>query len=103
MILPFKTIDGTAKEDKDYVAQNGELVFNNEETKATIYIEIINDDEYEKSEEFYVELGMPILKDGRQNKEEGVPDGRPVLGAQIGRGMGINSKILKGNIIDAKL
>jgi solute carrier family 8 (sodium/calcium exchanger) len=81
VIVPFKTIDGTAKEEKDYVSQNGELIFQNEETKATIYIEIINDDEYEKSEEFYVELGMPILKDGRQNnKEEGVPDGRPILG-----------------------
>ena len=91
VIVPFKTIDGTAKGDKDYVAQDGELVFYNEQTKATIYIEIINDDEYEKSEEFYVELGMPILKDGRQQQQQQkgaettaaateAPDGRPLLG-----------------------
>ncbi|CAK5033935.1 unnamed protein product [Meloidogyne enterolobii] len=81
VILPFKTIEGSAKEGKDYTAQEGELLFYNNQTKATIYIEITNDDEYEKSEDFYVELGPPRLKDSSPRSEvANGPDGRPILG-----------------------
>lgn len=39
---------------------------------------IINDDEYEKSEEFYLELGEPVWLDEVKEGEEGA-EGRPVL------------------------
>ncbi|CAK5044207.1 unnamed protein product [Meloidogyne enterolobii] len=81
VILPYKTIEGSAKEGKDYTGQEAELLFYNNQTKATIYIEITNDDEYEKSEDFYVELGPPRLKDSSPRSEvAGGPDGRPILG-----------------------
>nr|CAD2163668.1 unnamed protein product [Meloidogyne enterolobii] len=81
VILPFKTIEGSAKEGKDYTGQEAELLFYNNQTKATIYIEITNDDEYEKSEDFYVELGPPRLKDSSPRSEvANGPDGRPILG-----------------------
>lgn len=31
--VPFKTVDGTAKEGEDYIAQNGELKFQDGQTK----------------------------------------------------------------------
>lgn len=81
VILPYKTIEGSAKEGKDFVGQDAELIFYNNQTKATIYIEIANDDEYEKSEDFYVELGSPRLKDSSPRSEvANGPDGRPILG-----------------------
>jgi hypothetical protein len=51
---------------------------------AEIHVDIINDDEYEKSEEFYIELGEPIWEDPPVDEESTGPppggdDGRPVL------------------------
>ncbi|KAF7629969.1 hypothetical protein Mgra_00009042 [Meloidogyne graminicola] len=82
VIVPYKTIEGSAKEGKDFIGQDNELIFHNNQTKATIYIEIINDDEYEKSEDFFVELGPPRLKDASPRSEivNGPKDGRPILG-----------------------
>ncbi|KAI6229995.1 hypothetical protein M3Y99_01107900 [Aphelenchoides fujianensis] len=78
--LPFKTVDGTAKAGEDYVAQDGELRFQDGQTKAEIEIEIVNDDEYEKVEDFFVELGTPIWHVKNPEGQDGA-DGRPVLGA----------------------
>uniref|UniRef100_A0A914QE82 Calx-beta domain-containing protein n=1 Tax=Panagrolaimus davidi TaxID=227884 RepID=A0A914QE82_9BILA len=78
--IPYRTIDGAAKNGEDYVGHDGELIFEDGQTKALIEIEIINDDEYEKSEDFYVELSPPVwLTD--YGLGEGGADGRPVLGA----------------------
>jgi solute carrier family 8 (sodium/calcium exchanger) len=41
---------------------------------------VINDTEYEKSEDFYIELGQPVWHKETQVDEKG-PDGRPLLGA----------------------
>uniref|UniRef100_A0AC34R8K4 Calx-beta domain-containing protein n=1 Tax=Panagrolaimus sp. JU765 TaxID=591449 RepID=A0AC34R8K4_9BILA len=59
---------------------DGELIFEDSQTLAKIEIEIINDDEYEKSEDFFVELGHPIWETDFGPGENGA-DGRPVLGA----------------------
>uniref|UniRef100_A0AC35FWV6 Calx-beta domain-containing protein n=1 Tax=Panagrolaimus sp. PS1159 TaxID=55785 RepID=A0AC35FWV6_9BILA len=78
--IPYRTIDGAAKNGEDYVGHDGELIFEDGQTKALIEIEIINDDEYEKSEDFYVELSPPVwLTD--YGLGEGGADGRPLLGA----------------------
>uniref|UniRef100_A0AC34FNK9 Calx-beta domain-containing protein n=2 Tax=Panagrolaimus sp. ES5 TaxID=591445 RepID=A0AC34FNK9_9BILA len=79
--IPYRTIDGAAKNGEDYVGHHdGSLTFEDGQTKALIEIEIINDDEYEKSEDFYVELSDPIWVTD-YGLGEGGADGRPVLGA----------------------
>merc|ERR1712050_357235 len=42
--VPYNTEDGTAKEGEHYEAQEGELIFNNEETSKTISLEITEEE-----------------------------------------------------------
>ncbi|PAV71534.1 hypothetical protein WR25_14746 [Diploscapter pachys] len=58
--IPYKTVDGLAKAGKDYEHQEGVLRFKDNQTKAEIHIPIVNDTEYEKSEDFYIELSEPV-------------------------------------------
>merc|ERR1712142_1324802 len=44
--IPFNTEDGTAKEGQHYEAQEGELLYENEETTKTISIAITNEESY---------------------------------------------------------
>ncbi|GMS79921.1 hypothetical protein PENTCL1PPCAC_2096 [Pristionchus entomophagus] len=79
--IPFKTVDGMAKAVKDYLPQEGELKFEDNQSSAEIRIEIINDDEYEKNEDFTIELGEPIWhrdEDDFKDEKEAL-EGRPVL------------------------
>merc|ERR1719319_691144 len=97
--IPFNTEDGTAKEGEHYEAQEGELMYHNEETEKTISIAITDEESYEKNLIMYVEIGEPRhIAEGKEG--EGVdyseldaknPDdltdeektallGRPVLG-----------------------
>uniref|UniRef100_A0A915A8H3 Calx-beta domain-containing protein n=1 Tax=Parascaris univalens TaxID=6257 RepID=A0A915A8H3_PARUN len=76
--IPYKTIDGAAKAGQDYIAVEGHVRFKDEQTKAEIAVEIINDDEYEKNEDFYLELGEPIWhRECHYGKD--VELGRPAL------------------------
>ncbi|XP_052275965.1 sodium/calcium exchanger 3-like isoform X3 [Dreissena polymorpha] len=59
--LPYVTIDGSAKGGKDFEAVEHELLFNNDETEKYITIRIFDDEEYEKNEDFIVQLGEPYL------------------------------------------
>ncbi|CAB3396772.1 unnamed protein product [Caenorhabditis bovis] len=77
--IPYKTVDGVAKSPGDYLHQEGVLKFKDEQTRAEIHIPIVNDDEYEKSEEFYIELGEPIWHRVIADDEEGI-EGKPILG-----------------------
>lgn len=46
--------------------------------RAEIAVEIINDDEYEKNEDFYLELGQPIWhREGHYEKDAEL--GKPIL------------------------
>merc|ERR1712080_246062 len=53
------TEDGTAKEGAHYEAQEGELIFVNEETSKTISLNVIDEESYEKSLIMYVNIGEP--------------------------------------------
>uniref|UniRef100_A0A1I8A5K8 Sodium/calcium exchanger 3 n=1 Tax=Steinernema glaseri TaxID=37863 RepID=A0A1I8A5K8_9BILA len=75
--VPFRTIDGMAKNGMDYIGRDDVLKFTNEQTKGEIRIEIVNDDEYEKSEDFYIELGEPIWVNRPKEADE---LGKPLLG-----------------------
>merc|ERR1719153_713973 len=57
--IPFDTEDGTAKEGAHYEAQEGELIFVNEETSKTISLNVIDEESYEKSLIMYVNIGEP--------------------------------------------
>merc|ERR1711990_57149 len=57
--IPYNTEDGTAKEGEHYEAQEGELIFCNEETTKTISLEIVDEESYEKNLIMYVNIGEP--------------------------------------------
>ncbi|XP_037069863.1 sodium/calcium exchanger 3-like isoform X1 [Pollicipes pollicipes] len=57
--VPYTTIEGTAKPNKDYEHTEGEVIFENNETEQFITIPIIEEDSYEKDVLFYVELQEP--------------------------------------------
>ncbi len=57
--VQWRTIDKTAVNGKDYVGGEGKLVFNHGETQQTIRIPIIDDYEFEKDENFELELFDP--------------------------------------------
>jgi len=57
--IPYNTEDGTAKDGEHYEAQEGELIFCNEETEKTIEIPITDEESYEKSLIMYVVIGEP--------------------------------------------
>ncbi|XP_008281268.1 sodium/calcium exchanger 2b isoform X6 [Stegastes partitus] len=59
VILPYHTESGTAKAGDDYEDARGELEFTNDQTTQTLQIRIIDDEEYEKHENFFVVLEEP--------------------------------------------
>ncbi|XP_004917316.1 sodium/calcium exchanger 3 isoform X3 [Xenopus tropicalis] len=60
VIVPFRTIEGTAKGGgEDYEDSYGELEFKNDETVKTIRVKIIDEEEYERQESFFIALGEP--------------------------------------------
>ncbi|XP_008281271.1 sodium/calcium exchanger 2b isoform X9 [Stegastes partitus] len=72
VILPYHTESGTAKAGDDYEDARGELEFTNDQTTQTLQIRIIDDEEYEKHENFFVVLEEPRwLKRGISEGTEG--------------------------------
>ncbi|XP_059806819.1 sodium/calcium exchanger 3-like isoform X1 [Hypanus sabinus] len=60
VIIPYRTVEGTARGGGvDYEDAYGELQFLNDETVKTIQVKIVDDEEYEKQENFYVVLEKP--------------------------------------------
>ncbi|XP_051507403.1 sodium/calcium exchanger 3-like isoform X8 [Myxocyprinus asiaticus] len=90
VIIPFRTVEGLAKGGgEDFEDAYGELEFKNDETCKTIQVKIIDDEEYEKNKNFYLELAEPrMLKRGIYRKLSSEEEearriaemGKPVLG-----------------------
>ncbi|XP_072248146.1 sodium/calcium exchanger 2-like [Leuresthes tenuis] len=59
VILPYHTECGTAKMGEDYEEARGELEFTNDQTTQTLQVRIIDDEEYEKHENFFIVLEEP--------------------------------------------
>uniref|UniRef100_H3DPV1 Solute carrier family 8 member 3 n=1 Tax=Tetraodon nigroviridis TaxID=99883 RepID=H3DPV1_TETNG len=95
VVVPYRTVEGIAKGGgEDFEDAYGELEFKNDETCKAIHVKIIDDEEYEKNKNFFLELGEPRMLDMSLQKD--VPDrkltseeeearrvaemGRPVLG-----------------------
>ncbi|XP_011634463.1 sodium/calcium exchanger 2 isoform X1 [Pogonomyrmex barbatus] len=62
VIVPYRTVEGTAKPGKQYVHTEGSLTFEDNQTEKIINLEIIEEDSYEKDALFYVELDEPLLQ-----------------------------------------
>ncbi|XP_011699399.1 PREDICTED: sodium/calcium exchanger 2 isoform X3 [Wasmannia auropunctata] len=92
VIIPYRTVEGTAKPGKQYVHTEGNLTFEDNQTEKVINLEIIEEDSYEKDALLYVELGEPLLQGGmaaaaemkqpeeRTEEEKMALLGRPRLG-----------------------
>ncbi|XP_015240716.1 PREDICTED: sodium/calcium exchanger 2-like isoform X3 [Cyprinodon variegatus] len=93
--VPYHTEDGTAKAGIDYEEARGEVEFTNEQTSQTLQIRIINVEEYEKQENFFIVLEDPkwlkrgisalLLNQGNPTPEEEEARrisemGKPILG-----------------------
>ncbi|KAG8180247.1 hypothetical protein JTE90_011164 [Oedothorax gibbosus] len=63
VVLPFRTVEGTAKPGKEYEHMEGELIFENNETTKDIPLHITDNESYEVDTVFYVELGEPKLEE----------------------------------------
>ncbi len=56
----IETIDGTAEADKDYIPIKQTMVFEKDETLKYVDIEIIDDNEWEPDEVFFVKLSIDL-------------------------------------------
>ncbi|XP_043975952.1 sodium/calcium exchanger 2b isoform X1 [Gambusia affinis] len=59
VILPYHTESGSAMAGEDYEEARGELEFTNDQTTQTLQVMIIDDEEYEKHENFFIVLEEP--------------------------------------------
>nr|XP_015824655.2 sodium/calcium exchanger 3 isoform X1 [Nothobranchius furzeri] len=101
VIVPYRTVEGLAKGGgEDFEDTYGELEFKNDETCKFIHVKVIDDEEYEKNKNFFLELAEPRMVDMSLQKAmllaDDVPDrklssdeaeakriaemGKPVLG-----------------------
>ncbi|XP_056135822.1 sodium/calcium exchanger 1a isoform X4 [Lampris incognitus] len=108
VVVPYKTIEGTAKGGgEDFEDTHGVLEFDNDEIFKTIQINVIDDEEYEKNKNFFLEMGEPrllemshrkaadtSLKEAEEEREETLTKkeeeerriaemGRPTLGEHV--------------------
>uniref|UniRef100_A0A8C1GNS2 Solute carrier family 8 member 1a n=1 Tax=Cyprinus carpio TaxID=7962 RepID=A0A8C1GNS2_CYPCA len=99
VVIPYKTNEGTAKGGgEDFEDTHGVLEFQNDEISKTIQINIIDDEEYEKNKNFFLEIGEPQLVEMSERKEDGEEEnltkkekderriaemGRPTLGEHV--------------------
>ncbi|OCT66300.1 sodium/calcium exchanger 2 [Xenopus laevis] len=60
VVIPYRTMEGTARgEGVDFEDTYGELEFHNDETVKTLQVKIVDDEEYEKQENFFIILEEP--------------------------------------------
>uniref|UniRef100_A0A4W4EQE8 Calx-beta domain-containing protein n=1 Tax=Electrophorus electricus TaxID=8005 RepID=A0A4W4EQE8_ELEEL len=70
VVVPYKTIEGTAKGGgEDFEDTCGALEFQNDEISKSIEINIIDDEEYEKNKNFFLEIGEPRMVEMSERKE----------------------------------
>ncbi|XP_029983306.1 sodium/calcium exchanger 3 isoform X1 [Sphaeramia orbicularis] len=64
VIVPYRTMEGLAKGGgEDFEDTYGELEFKNDETCKFVHVKIIDDEEYEKNKNFFLELAEPRMVD----------------------------------------
>ncbi|XP_064809203.1 sodium/calcium exchanger 3 isoform X6 [Oncorhynchus masou masou] len=75
VIVPYRTMEGIAKGGgEDFEDTYGELEFRNDETCKTFHVKVIDDEEYEKNKNFFLELAEPRMVDMSLQKGDSSPD-----------------------------
>ncbi|XP_046399994.1 sodium/calcium exchanger 1-like isoform X2 [Ischnura elegans] len=79
--VKVESIDGTAQENEDYIPINEIIVFEPNETEKQVKVEIVNDNQWEPDEEFFLKLAIADDDDtssvkGGEEREEKVQLGR---------------------------
>ncbi|XP_042356029.1 sodium/calcium exchanger 3 isoform X1 [Plectropomus leopardus] len=78
VIVPYRTVEGLAKGGgEDFEDTYGELEFKNDETCKLIHVKIIDDEEYEKNKNFFLELAEPRMVDMSLQKARLLADDVP--------------------------
>merc|ERR1712176_1378609 len=67
--VDYKTEDGTASHEGDYIEAIGTLTFGPGETQKHVTLEVLDDDVFEEDEHFYIRISNLRRKDGRAFKE----------------------------------
>merc|ERR1719362_1572358 len=67
--VDYKTEDGTASHEGDYIEAVGTLTFGPGETSKHVTLEVLDDDVFEEDEHFYIRISNLRRKDGRAFKE----------------------------------
>jgi len=67
--VDYKTEDGTASSEGDYIEAIGTLTFGPGETSKHVTLEVLDDDVFEEDEHFYIRISNLRRKDGRNFKE----------------------------------
>ncbi|CAI5451467.1 unnamed protein product [Caenorhabditis angaria] len=60
VVIPFRTVEGSATPDKHFEHKEGEIVFEDNQTEAFIDIGIVDTEQYERADSFFIELSPPI-------------------------------------------
>merc|ERR1712142_1447489 len=67
--VDYKTEDGTASSEGDYIEATGTLTFGPGETQKHVTLEVLDDDVFEEDEHFYIRISNLRRKDGKAFKE----------------------------------
>merc|ERR1719360_434381 len=67
--VDYKTEDGSASSEGDYIEAIGTLTFGPGETQKMVTLEVLDDDVFEEDEHFYIRISNLRRKDGRAFKE----------------------------------
>merc|ERR1711923_166395 len=72
--VDYKTEDGSASSEGDYIEAIGTLTFGPGETQKMVTLEVLDDDVFEEDEHFYIRISNLRRKDGKAFKEIEVED-----------------------------
>ena len=72
--VDYKTEDGTASSQGDYIEAVGTLTFGPGETQKMVTLEVLDDDVFEEDEHFYIRISNLRRKDGKAIAEMDVED-----------------------------
>merc|ERR1712117_68472 len=67
--VDYKTEDGTASSEGDYIEAIGTLTFGPNETQKHVTLEVLDDDVFEEDEHFYIRISNLRRKDGKGFKD----------------------------------
>ena len=86
--VDYKTEDGSASSEGDYIEAIGTLTFGPGETQKMVTLEVLDDDVFEEDEHFYIRISNLRRKDGKPFKEIEVEgeDGRRSMQASCQMG-----------------